>query len=286
MAIRNSIPNGGTHAWLRCFEQRHRICIGKTNHPADQIPIELIQKLNFSNETRAFWTAENAENISSLVWGDFGLFGPSGPLPESVTEQLLHARHGHIFTSFINLITQRIAHLYYRAWSMQRPECEVKDIRRSDQFTTLLANLCGDAHSMAPHFQWIKPSTSVLPLHIEKEFNVRADVQPTLIKWRQSSAKANLGFCKLGMHSLGRFVPYYARAFSFTYLVLRPIDLKTYLCLSDRSSKLYARLKDLIVEYLPIDARCEFALIPPMNLPIAQLGNARISQAQLSRCAT
>lgn len=284
MAIRYSIPISGTHAWLRCFEQRHHICIGQTNHSIAKTPIELIQELNFSNETRAFWTVKNAENKISLAWGDFGLFGPSGPLPESVTEQLLHARHGQVFASFINLITQRIAHLYYRAWSMQRPECEIKDLGQSDQFTALLTNLCGNAHSVAPHFQWVKPSASVLPLHIEKEFNLRADMQSIPIEWMQNSAKAYLGFSQLGRHNLGQTIPCYARAFSLTHLVLRPLDLRTYLCLSDRSSKLYRRLKDLIAEYLPIDSRCGFALIPLIDLPKAQLGNARLSQVQLSKC--
>lgn len=282
MAIKNSISSNGTHAWLRCFEQRHRICIGQTNRSVAQTPIELIQELSFANETRAFWTTEDTNKKVSMTWGDFGLFGPSGPMPESVTEHLLHNRRGKVFTSFINLITQRIAHLYYRAWSMQRPECEVKDIANLDQFTTLLKNLCGDGNSIAPHFQWIRPCASVLPLHIEKEFNVRADMQSTEIEWRQNSDKAHLGFGRLGWLSLGQAIPCYSKSFTFARIVLRPLDSGTYLCLSDQSSKFYRRLKVLIMEYLPCDARCRFTLIPPVDLPPAQLGGARLSQVQLS----
>lgn len=282
MEMTLAIANTGTHAWLRCFERRLGICIGHQHHfDKGGVLLELNQKLNFSNEPRAFIEYESLSKTYKLTWNDFGLFGPSGPMPELLSEQLMHQRQGYVFTLFINRITQRIAQLYYRAWAMQRPECEVVAQQGKDQFSNLMANICSDPSSMAPHFHWQRLAPTVLPLHVKKVFGVDAQFSTSNLNWHQSEYRLRLGEGKISKNHLGACVPCYSRAFVKAKLIIKASNFKLYGLFADKQSNHFRKLCAVIHEYLPQGARCELKILESDDLPSLKLSHSRLSKSKL-----
>lgn len=282
MAVRNTIPSNGINAWIRNFERQQDLCIGQVDPFAETTLLEFAQELTFSNEMRALIERKDGADLVMLTSNDFCLFGPAGPLPEPLTEKLQQNQNGFIFVSFINKIIQRISKLYYRSWSMFRPECESSAIYSSDKFTTLVTSFNGGECSLNPHFQWIKPSPSILPLHIEREFSVKACMRSTAIEWLESDTAAYLGSTYLGVSNLGKLVPCYAKAFTRSYLKIAPSNFYTFQSLVSKHSEGRGRLMDLISRYLPSDAVCRLELIRPVDLPVTHLGRSRLSLSQLN----
>lgn len=75
----------------------------------------------------------------------FGLLGPSGPMPLTLTEQARHeSRHENDPTmeSFLNIFHHRLATLFYRAWCSSRGAVQ-RDRPTEDRYAALMSALSG-----------------------------------------------------------------------------------------------------------------------------------------------
>jgi len=75
-----------------------------------------------------------------------GMFGPFGPLPNSMTREVEHwARSGdRSFVNFTDIIVARFQQLFYRSWSDARPITSF-DHPSGGEFPRLLRSITGDA---------------------------------------------------------------------------------------------------------------------------------------------
>tara|TARA_R110002049_G_scaffold4601_2_gene31742 strand:+ start:29275 stop:30330 length:1056 start_codon:yes stop_codon:yes gene_type:complete len=112
----------------------------------DQDPLRIRQtvELDFAAATvdRIDSAHDGRANLSQRF---FGLLGPGGPLPLSMTEQVRHeSRHNGDATmeSFLNIFHHRMATLFYRAWSSSRGAVQ-RDRPDEDRFSAFLSALSG-----------------------------------------------------------------------------------------------------------------------------------------------
>jgi type VI secretion system protein ImpH len=125
--------------------------LGRSRRPADD-PVRLAQppSLDFPPSTLATFDADGKAAADATVpprlevWF-FGLFGPNGPLPLTLTDyahdRLLHG-HDPTFARFADIFHHRLLSLFYRAWADARPTVSF-DRPDEDRFAGYVASLFG-----------------------------------------------------------------------------------------------------------------------------------------------
>ena len=102
-----------------CFENQPRI--GYSSSPA-QDPVRFAQSpaLDFAPSTLEAFKRKDPARPPVIYSRHFGLFGPNGPLPLSLTEyardRILH-EGDPTFTAFCNIFHHRLLSFFFRAWA-------------------------------------------------------------------------------------------------------------------------------------------------------------------------
>lgn len=99
--------------------------LGESRRPRqDRIRIEQEAELAFPTSGVAAFTLESAEAPATVTNRFFGLFGPNGPLPIHLTEYARDRSRNHhdrTFLAFANMLSHRLASLFYRAYTTGQP---------------------------------------------------------------------------------------------------------------------------------------------------------------------
>ena len=131
---------------------------------------------------------------------NFGLLGPNGPLPHHLTEYIDHRvrdRRDTTLRSFCDLLTNRMAALFYRAWAVNQPAV-AHDRAGDDRYEFYLRCLLGlgteglrgrgavpDAAKlyMAPRLRHLPPSAESLEQIIGDWFGLPCHVEQMVGQW-------------------------------------------------------------------------------------------------------
>lgn len=143
---------------------------------------------------------------------NFGLLGPNGPLPLHLTEYIHHRvrdRKDTTLRSFCDLLTNRLAALFYRAWAVNQPSV-AHDRPEDDRYEFYLRCLLGmgtdgmrdrDAVPdsaklyMAPRLRFLPPSAESLEQVLGDWFGLPCHVEQMVGQWIPipSSGQTRLG---------------------------------------------------------------------------------------------
>ncbi|PWC78328.1 type VI secretion system baseplate subunit TssG [Azospirillum sp. TSH64] len=120
--------------------------LGRPRSRAAEEPVRLGQQptMGFAPATLAAVAGGDGRPDRLLAYG-FGMFGPNGPMPLHITDQLLERRRYHgddTLARFADLFHHRLMSLFYRAWADAEPTVS-HDRPDSDPFATYLASLIG-----------------------------------------------------------------------------------------------------------------------------------------------
>jgi predicted component of type VI protein secretion system len=271
------IANHATHAWLRNFEHEKGVQIGER---LNSWPIHLRQQIGFGSEPRALLLNRSQSEIPELIWNDFGLFGPSGPLPELFTERILHSSDGKYLLQFIDGLIQRLAHLHYRAWASNRPECDTK--KRANGFKSFLKDLSGCSTEQLPHFSWSKPQPNLLPLMAKKRLKVELDIKQSPVQKMRNDNPFSLGRHRLGEVVMGQYLLVYHCASRKFRISIKPRDVKDFEILRDPQSLLRRKIQALIQTCIP-NQQSEIHIEPVKPSQSARLGQMKIGRSFISQ---
>jgi type VI secretion system protein ImpH len=133
-------------AALHLLEKHHKTRFGKSKTPYDD-PILLGQSPHMGFAPTAL------DNISELKKTGqkrlniffFGLFGPNGPLPYHLTEEVyakLPRKKRPAAQDFFNIFHHRLISLFYRAWANKEPIAQL-DSKGEDRFQFYLSSIAG-----------------------------------------------------------------------------------------------------------------------------------------------
>jgi type VI secretion system protein ImpH len=102
---------------LRCIQIEHRTRIGMVRE-LDKQPLQLIASLDSSFAANEIVEWIPAEPRSKLSVSFFGLFGPSGALPEHYTQTIIERVRDKDYTlrEFLDIFNHRLLSLFYRSW--------------------------------------------------------------------------------------------------------------------------------------------------------------------------
>jgi predicted component of type VI protein secretion system len=276
MAMKVFLPSSGTHSWLRCFERRMQVRLGTLNagERIRNLPLHILQRVGFSCEPRAVWRSASPQESASLVWNDYGLLGPDGPLPMQFTERLLHARQGHAVLRLIDGLSQRLAHLHYRAWAQHRPECEWG--HSDNRLAILLGKLCGDVDTPFPYFAWARPPLSHLPMLAKQRLGLHVRVRCEWSGQAVNDLPACLGDVRLGTACIGRQVRVAGSVSRRVRVSASPATSTQYEELRSLGSILRRRLDGLIRACTASGSHVCLSIHPPVDLPAGTLGRSRL----------
>lgn len=280
MALSRYLPIGAVDSRLRWFEQRRGIRIGASDRPT--AAVRITQRVGFASDPRASWH-ESEAGVAEICSPAFGLLAPFGPLPDRLTELVLHAPDGRAVGAFLNVLIQRVAQLHYRAWAQLRPECESG--QPENRFCRLLDRLAGGAF-VVPHLAWQPPSPDVLPALARQKLDVRVRIERDAIRWHPNSRPAVLGRAHLGRGAVGRRVAVHAGPDAAVRLTLYPHDAPQLAALRDRRSPLATRLMMLARECHGPDAELRWSVVAPADLPAFRLARTPLGLARLGSTTT
>ncbi|MGJ8640760.1 MAG: type VI secretion system baseplate subunit TssG [Opitutaceae bacterium] len=110
---------------LELLEAREGMPLG-TSSSAKRERFRLQQEvsLNFAPSAVASTSYKSDADRISVVLRNLGLFGPNGPLPLVVTEEIarrVRSKRDQTLVSFVNLFQHRLFTLFYRAWAISQP---------------------------------------------------------------------------------------------------------------------------------------------------------------------
>jgi type VI secretion system protein ImpH len=122
---------------------------GRAGSPRDE-SLRLGQEpsLAFKGAMIEHYGAGNGDPKPSLDINFFGLFGPEGPLPTTLTQRALDqettsgARKDTSLRLFLNIFNHRLIQLFYRAWADAQPVCHA-DRPADDGFSQYIQRLTG-----------------------------------------------------------------------------------------------------------------------------------------------
>jgi type VI secretion system protein ImpH len=127
-----------------CFKDQPRI--GYSSSPA-QDPIRFAQSpaLDFAPATLEAFKRKDPSRPPVIYSRHFGLFGPNGPLPLSLTEyardRILHEGDA-TFTAFCNIFHHRLASFFFRAWADAQKATDF-DRREEEHWSHFVGALIG-----------------------------------------------------------------------------------------------------------------------------------------------
>ncbi len=144
--LKHAPPSYDPFALIRLLEctERAQPRIGKSLKPSEDL-------VSFGQPpSLAFATSSVAGIVEDgprpkVLMHMFGLLGPNGPLPLHITEYIDDRARNHRDTtlqSFNDLLTNRLAALFYRAWAVNQPAVS-HDRPESDRFSFYLLCLLG-----------------------------------------------------------------------------------------------------------------------------------------------
>lgn len=133
-------------AALHLLEKRHNTRFGETSHPNED-PILLGQSPHISFVPTAL------DKISQFKKTDhqrlnvffFGLFGPNGPMPYHLTEEVyvkLRRKEREPAQDFFDIFHHRFISLFYRAWANKEPTAQLNR-NKKDNFQFYLGSIAG-----------------------------------------------------------------------------------------------------------------------------------------------
>jgi type VI secretion system protein ImpH len=131
--------------WLECaFANRPRL--GYAARPSEEA-IRIGQTPTLAFPTSSLDTFERIPGTDHwrLQVFCFGMFGPNGPLPLSLTEYAYERRHlyrDYAWSRFADLFHHRLATLFYRAWADAQPTVQA-DRPDRDRFAFYVGSLMG-----------------------------------------------------------------------------------------------------------------------------------------------
>ncbi len=274
------IANHATHAWLRNFEHEKGIQIGER---LNSWPIHLRQQIGFGCEPRALVLNRSQSEIPELIWNDFGLFGPAGPLPELFTERILHSSDGKYLLQFIDGLIQRLAHLHYRAWASNRPECDTQN--RINGFKSFLKDLSGPSVEQLPHLAWSKPQPNMLPLLVQKRLKVDLNITQVPVQQVKNETPFVLGRHRLGQELIGQNLLVYHCASRKIKISIQPRDAQDFENWRDPQSLLRHKLHALIQTCIP-HKQSEIHIEPVKPLQTARLGHMKLGRSFICHIPT
>lgn len=272
------LPGTGSHAWLRHIELHTGRPIGHglgypLPPPAQAIGVRLEQHLGFDCEPRVRWEEGYGSQIPRLYWHDYGLFAPSGPLPEHITETLLHAPKHEAMLRFVGDLTQRLAQLHYRAWAQRRPECDHSGA--SDSLRVFAGLLSSPNVDALPHLAWHKPGIGQLAQLAMRELGIRLQVACSPLR-----RVANDQACRLGLSALGSASPIGVSIAIFgigrVLIAVEAPDIRRYRNLRDSRGTERVQLNRLIALCIPAGSDIDIRIQAPVQAPLARLGTGRL----------
>ena len=133
-------------AALHLLEKRYNTRFGETNHPSED-PILLGQSPHISFAPTALDKIVKAKKTDSKCLNVFffGLFGPNGPLPYHLTEEVfvkLRKKEREPAQDFFNIFHHRLISLFYRAWANKEPTAQLNR-NGNDNFQFYLGSIAG-----------------------------------------------------------------------------------------------------------------------------------------------
>lgn len=147
-AIEDEPWNFGLFEALRLIECAHpdRPRLGESRRPVDD-PVRLAQEpsLDFAPAALAALRFGAQGAPGRLAQNVFGLLGPNGPLPLSLTEyawERLNRHRDPTLNRFLDVFHHRMLSLFYRAWADAEPTVNF-DRPDADTFGTYVASLFG-----------------------------------------------------------------------------------------------------------------------------------------------
>ena len=133
---------------LRLIEAAHpdKPRLGEGARPADD-PIRIAQEVELAFPATTIREIEPArgKRPPRLISRFFGMFGPHGPLPTSLTEYVRDRQRNHrdhTSADFINMFSHRMMSLLYRAWTSAEPAPSF-DRETSDRFSEKVEAIAG-----------------------------------------------------------------------------------------------------------------------------------------------
>lgn len=270
------IANHGTNAWLRNFEQLKGIRIGER---MKSWPIHLRQHIGFGCEPRALVLHGEKTEVPEMIWNDFGLFGPTGPLPELFTERILHSAEGLSLLQFVDGLIQRLAHLHYRAWASNRPECD--NAGRVKGFHCFLNDLSGQAATRYPHLAWLKPDPSLLPLMVRKAMHIEITLEQLPVRHVVNEHAFKLGQHRLGQFVMGKQMCIYGVASRLFKITIKPESPHEFEAWRDPIGLLRQQLARMLQICMPT-MQADIHVIPVITRKGSQLGRSKLGRACLT----
>lgn len=272
------LPARAVDAWLRTLEGRTGRRIG-TESPAAS-GLRLRQRPGFDEEPRAFWHDAGPHGPAELVSGHYGLLAPAGPMPDGLTEAVLHAPDGAEVAAFLDMLVQRLAQLHYRAWARLRPECEAR--HADDRFLQLLQLLAG-GDFFAPHLSSAPPAADALPALAHRLFGLAVQVRRPAVAWQPNPQPIALRQVRLGRQRIGRRVPLGGAQHGSVQLEVLARDAAQYGGLRQPEDGRLRGLLALARQCLGAHATVQLRVVPPRPWPAARLGRSALGRSRLHR---
>jgi len=124
--------------FLRCIQIEHRSRIGMVKE-LDQQPVQLIASLDSSFAANEIVEWIQAQPRPKLSVSFFGLFGPSGALPEHYTQTIIERVREKDYTlrEFLDIFNHRLLSLFYRVWEKHSFPVAFETAAASHQVDTL-----------------------------------------------------------------------------------------------------------------------------------------------------
>ena len=270
------IDNQSTHAWLRSFEYREKIVIGEQ---PKFWPIHLRQQVGFNSEPRAKLADRQENQVPELIWNDFGLFSPTGPLPEIFMERVLHSTNGKYLLQFIDGLIQRLSHLHYRAWAANRPECDSN--QRTNGFTSFIQALSDANVSEYPHLVWLKPLPQMLPSIAKNKLKLELHLEQIPVQKITNETPIKLGCGRLGHEILGTHLHMYTIPLRRFKVSVNPSTEKMFKELRDQDSLTRKKLNALIKVCITAPQKAEVYIQPVEVITKSRMGNIQLGRSQL-----
>ncbi len=131
---------------LHLLEKRHGTRFGETSHPNED-PILLGQSPHISFAPTALDKIVKAKKTDNKCLNVFffGLFGPNGPMPYHLTEEVytkLRRKEREPAQDFFNIFHHRLISLFYRAWANKEPTAQLNR-NGNDNFQFYLGSIAG-----------------------------------------------------------------------------------------------------------------------------------------------
>lgn len=272
------IDNQSTHAWLRSFELKENVRLGEQ---LKHWPVLLRQHIGFGSEPRATLKLHEGQEAPELIWNDYGLFGPTGPLPEVFMEKVLHSPNGGALIQFIDGLTQRLSHLHFRAWAASRPECDTHD--RKNGFRSFIQSISGLSELSHPHFAWIKPLPQMLPGIAKNKLKLELILEQSPVQRIPNEMPCRLGSGRLGREILGSNLHIYTLPLRKFKVSVSPDSEQMFKELRDTDSAIRKKLNELIKVCISAPQKAEVHIQPVGHSVASKLGHIQLGRSLLSK---